>query len=118
MTLTTGIVDVASGEAEILRVHNALEEMAARDERMAGIVEMQYFAGMTQSEIAEAIGGTSAPSDANGRRRLFCATRSVEPRRTTAAGGNRAAPSFRIRHVIPELSKAFLDRYGGNKQAR
>jgi RNA polymerase sigma factor (TIGR02999 family) len=56
VTLTTGIVDVASGEAEILRVHNALEEMAARDERMAGIVEMQYFAGMTQSEIAEAIG--------------------------------------------------------------
>ena len=28
VTLTTGIVDVASGEAEILRVHNALEEMA------------------------------------------------------------------------------------------
>jgi ECF sigma factor len=30
VTLTTGIVDVASGEAEILRVHSALEEMAAR----------------------------------------------------------------------------------------
>ena len=34
-------------------------------------MEMQYFAGMTQSEIAEAIGGTSAPSDANGRRRAL-----------------------------------------------
>jgi RNA polymerase sigma factor (sigma-70 family) len=56
VTLTTGIVDVASGAAEILRVHTALEEMAARDKRMAGIVEMQYFAGTTQSEIAEAIG--------------------------------------------------------------
>ena len=33
--LTTGIEDVASGESEILRVHDALEEMAARDQRMA-----------------------------------------------------------------------------------
>jgi RNA polymerase sigma factor (TIGR02999 family) len=54
--LTTGIGEVASGESEILRVHTALEDMAARDPRMADIVEMRYFAGMTQSEIAEAIG--------------------------------------------------------------
>ena len=54
--LTTGIGEVASGESEILRIHDALEQMAARDQRMADIVEMRYFAGMTQPEIAEAIG--------------------------------------------------------------
>ena len=54
--LTTDIGVVSSGEPEVLRVHDALEEMAARDRRMASIVEMRYFGGMTESEIAEAIG--------------------------------------------------------------
>jgi RNA polymerase sigma factor (TIGR02999 family) len=58
VTLTTGIGDVASGASEILRVHEALEQMASRDQRMANIVEMRYFGGMTESEIAEAVGVT------------------------------------------------------------
>jgi RNA polymerase sigma factor (TIGR02999 family) len=58
VTLTTGIGDVASGASEILRVHEALEQMASRDPRMANIVEMRYFGGMTESEIAEAVGVT------------------------------------------------------------
>jgi hypothetical protein len=33
--LTTDIGAVSSGEPEVLRVHDALEEMAARDRRMA-----------------------------------------------------------------------------------
>ena len=37
-------------------MHDALDEMAARDPRMASIVEMRYFGGMTESEIAEAVG--------------------------------------------------------------
>jgi RNA polymerase sigma factor (TIGR02999 family) len=56
VTLTTGIADVPAGASEILRVHEALEDMAARDQRMASIVEMRYFGGMTESEIAEAVG--------------------------------------------------------------
>ena len=43
-------------ESEILRVHDALDDLAARDRRMASIVEMRYFGGMTESEIAEAVG--------------------------------------------------------------
>ncbi len=48
---------LASGEAEheILRVHDALEQLEQLDERMARVVEMRYFAGMTEPEIAEAL---------------------------------------------------------------
>jgi RNA polymerase sigma factor (TIGR02999 family) len=47
-----------SGETEILNVHEALEELAQRDPRMVQVVEMKYFAGMTESEVAEALGVT------------------------------------------------------------
>jgi RNA polymerase sigma factor (TIGR02999 family) len=56
VTLTTDIGVVSSGESVILRVHEALEEMAARDPRMASIVEMRYFGGMTEPEIAAVVG--------------------------------------------------------------
>jgi RNA polymerase sigma factor (sigma-70 family) len=45
----------ADGAAEILRVHEALEELAALDEKMSQVVEMRYFAGMTEAEIAAAL---------------------------------------------------------------
>ena len=48
----------ADGAAEILRVHEALEELTMLDARMAQVVEMRYFAGMTETEIAEALGVT------------------------------------------------------------
>ena len=56
VTLSTDVGAVPAGESEIIRVHDALEEMAAHDQRMATVVEMRYFAGMTESEIAEAVG--------------------------------------------------------------
>lgn len=43
-------------ENEILRVHESLEELGAIDPRLVKVVEMRYFAGMTESEIAEALG--------------------------------------------------------------
>ena len=43
-------------DSEILRVHEALEELAAIDERLVRVVEMRYFAGMTEAEIAEVLG--------------------------------------------------------------
>jgi RNA polymerase sigma factor (TIGR02999 family) len=45
-------------ELEILRVHDALDELATVDARMAQVVEMRYFAGMRETEIAEALGVT------------------------------------------------------------
>lgn len=43
-------------ESEILRVHESLEELAQIDARLVKVVEMRYFAGMTESEVAEALG--------------------------------------------------------------
>lgn len=44
-----------SGESEITGVHEALERLAAFDERMGAIVEMRYFGGLNEAEIAEAL---------------------------------------------------------------
>jgi RNA polymerase sigma factor (TIGR02999 family) len=46
------------GEAEIVGVHQALERIAAVDPRLTQVVEMKYFAGMTEPEIAQALGIT------------------------------------------------------------
>ena len=59
LTLTGDLVDAVPAEEEhILRVHEALQEMAQVDERMARVVEMRYFGGMTDLEIGEALGVT------------------------------------------------------------
>jgi RNA polymerase sigma factor (sigma-70 family) len=41
-----------------MRVDEALQQLATLDQRLAQVVEMRYFAGMTESEIAEALGIT------------------------------------------------------------
>jgi RNA polymerase sigma factor (TIGR02999 family) len=57
--LSTTIGDSAvAGEEELLRVHEALDELAHYDPRIVQVVEMRYFAGMTEAEIAEALGLT------------------------------------------------------------
>jgi len=47
-----------AGEEEVLRVHEALDELAQLDARLAQVVEMRYFAGLTELEIADALGVT------------------------------------------------------------
>jgi RNA polymerase sigma factor (TIGR02999 family) len=41
---------------DVLALHGALEELESLDERQAHIVELRYFAGMSEDEIASAIG--------------------------------------------------------------
>jgi RNA polymerase sigma factor (TIGR02999 family) len=48
----------AAGQEEILGVHQALDRMATVDPRMTQVVEMRYFGGMTDPEIAQALGIT------------------------------------------------------------
>jgi len=45
-------------EEQIIRVSEALDDLAKVDERLVRIVEMRYFAGLTEQEIAEALGVT------------------------------------------------------------
>lgn len=57
VTLDTHIgAEMPSGANEILGIHEALEELGRCDARLVQVVEMRYFAGMTEAEIAEALG--------------------------------------------------------------
>lgn len=59
LTLTGDVADaLPAGEEHILRVHEALQEMAGVDPRMAQVVELRYFGGLNDLEIAEALGVT------------------------------------------------------------
>jgi RNA polymerase sigma factor (TIGR02999 family) len=56
ITLTTSAgLGVRAGEQQILRVHEALTELGKFDPRMAQVVEMRYFGGLAEAEIAEAL---------------------------------------------------------------
>ena len=56
IAITTDLATPESlGEAEIMAVHEALEGLARHDERMVQVVEMRYFAGMTEKETAAAM---------------------------------------------------------------
>ena len=59
VTLNSEILSLDEpGETEILKVHEALEELAQHDPRLVQVVEMRYFSGMTEAEIAEVLGIT------------------------------------------------------------
>ncbi len=56
LTLNTQIIDnVPAGEDELLQVHEALEMLAQAEPRLAKVVEMRYFGGYSEQEIAEAL---------------------------------------------------------------
>lgn len=46
----------ADAGAEILEVHQALDGLAEHDPRLVQVVELRYFAGMTDAQVAEALG--------------------------------------------------------------
>lgn len=61
LTLTGDVVEAAglpAADEHILRVHEALDALAKVDERMAKVVEMRWFGGLTEVEIAAALGLT------------------------------------------------------------
>lgn len=58
-TLDTAITDsVSEAEDEVIRLGEAIEQLVAVDDRAMQVVEMRYFAGMDEAEIAEALGVT------------------------------------------------------------
>lgn len=57
VVLDTAIAaDVATPENDVLRVHEALDLLAKADPRLAQVVELRYFGGLTEPEIAQALG--------------------------------------------------------------
>ncbi|NCT81857.1 MAG: sigma-70 family RNA polymerase sigma factor [Comamonadaceae bacterium] len=59
LTLSTAVAELAPQDEEhVLRVHEALDELAALEPRLAQVVEMRYFGGLLEQEIAQALGVT------------------------------------------------------------
>jgi RNA polymerase sigma factor (TIGR02999 family) len=55
LTLNTGIAETILAEDGILDLHEALSELERIDPRGRRVVEMRYFAGMTEEEIANVL---------------------------------------------------------------
>jgi len=56
LTLDTQLIDkLPAGENELLQVNEALEVLAQAEPRLAKVVEMRYFGGYTEVEIAETL---------------------------------------------------------------
>lgn len=60
ITLTGDVHDASASlaESQILGVDEALTDLAKVDKRMAQVVELRYFGGLTDAEIGEALGVT------------------------------------------------------------
>ena len=51
--------DGAADAETVLAVHDALEELATLDARLAKVVELRYFGGLGEAEVAAALGVTT-----------------------------------------------------------
>lgn len=57
VTMDTNLADgLTTGDEEIERVDEALIELDKTDPRLRQVVEMRYFGGLTEQEVAEALG--------------------------------------------------------------
>ena len=57
MTLDTHIAESIGGnDADVVRIHDALEDLGQVNPRLVQVVEMRYFAGLTERQIAESLG--------------------------------------------------------------
>jgi RNA polymerase sigma factor (TIGR02999 family) len=59
VTLNTDVAEsVSVKDDDVIRIHEAIEELAQVDDRLARIVEMRCFAGLDEIAIAQALGIT------------------------------------------------------------
>ena len=55
LTLNTQIGNVPDADADVLRIHDALESLETADARLAQVVQMRYFGGYSEQEVAETL---------------------------------------------------------------
>ena len=54
--LDEGVLRVEQDAAEILAIHEALDRLAALDERLGDLVELRFFGGLSVEETADRAG--------------------------------------------------------------
>lgn len=59
ITLNTTLGDALASQDEPLRIDDALADLAKLEPRLAQVVEMRYFGGYNEQEVAEALGITA-----------------------------------------------------------
>lgn len=76
--LDTEVADgvAIAAEDKVVEIAQAIEELAALDERLASVVEMRFFAGFTPGEIARVLGVTerTVQRDFEKARVILCAS--------------------------------------------
>lgn len=59
LTLNTAVAELTpQADDDVLKVHEALDELSQAEPRLGQVVEMRYFGGLAEREIAEALGVT------------------------------------------------------------
>jgi RNA polymerase sigma factor (TIGR02999 family) len=57
VTLNTSVVEsIVQKDEDLIRINDALEALAQVDSRLVEVVEMRFFGGLTEKEIAEILG--------------------------------------------------------------
>lgn len=76
LTLNTAVAEqTPQADDDVLKVHEALGELAQAEPRLAQVVEMRYFAGLAERDIAEALGVTERTVQRDWQKaRLFLAS--------------------------------------------
>jgi RNA polymerase sigma factor (TIGR02999 family) len=76
LTLNTTLAGPATDSGdEVLRVHEALDSLTAMDARLGAVVELRYFGGLSEVEIAHTLGVTERTVQRDWRKaRLFLST--------------------------------------------
>ena len=55
VTMAEGVTPITDSDPEMLDLDDALQRLAAMDERQSGIVELRFFGGMTVEEVAHVL---------------------------------------------------------------
>jgi RNA polymerase sigma factor (TIGR02999 family) len=56
VTLDPGVAPLDAPDVDLMALHDALEKLAALDERQVRVVELRFFAGLTTEEAAQVLG--------------------------------------------------------------
>jgi RNA polymerase sigma factor (TIGR02999 family) len=56
VTLDEGLAEAMAPSLDMLALDEALERLAALDPQLVGIVELKFFAGLTDAEVAQSLG--------------------------------------------------------------
>jgi RNA polymerase sigma factor (TIGR02999 family) len=60
VTLNEANLPAAERDVDLIALDDALADLAARDAKLARLVELKFFAGLTTKEVAEVLGVSSS----------------------------------------------------------